>query len=158
MSRPVFLIQLKWRQHKITPCVSKNFRGPLKSAWTGSLRPFLLPYCDVLPRETQYWINGADSIGSSHHRCSSLMRKIEGMACFFYCKLIEWIHSEMNTDSWRGVVKDVTIMPKPSYWCHERRPIILERRSIFRFGLKIMEANTFIFVDWLAWMNCSPQK
>ncbi len=51
----------------------RNFRfmPTLKSAWTGSLRPSLLPYCDVLPRETEYW-----------------MRKIEGMACFFYCELI----------------------------------------------------------------------
>ncbi len=50
----------------------------------------------------------------------------------------------MNTDRWRGVVQDVVFMPKPSNWCHQRRPIIIAGRSIFRFGGKIMKANKFL--------------
>ncbi len=61
----------------------------------------------------------------------------------------------MNTDSWRGVVKDVTLMPKPSHWSYQRRPIISEGRSIFRFGLKIMKANNIYFIFlWIDLHGC----
>ncbi len=83
--------------------------------------------------------------------------KIEGMAYFFYCKLIgcSKVGVSFRNEHWQleGVVKDVTLMPKPSNWCHQRRPIILEGRSIFRYGLKIMKTNYFF-----CGLNCSPQK
>ncbi len=75
----------------------------------------LLLYCDVLPRETEYW-----------------MRKIEGMACFFYCEMI-WcskvaLHSEMQK---------ITLMPKISEKAHNFRG----EEHFLKW--KIMKANTF---------------
>ncbi len=50
--------------------------------------------------------------------------------------------SRTHLDSWRGVVQDVALMPKPSNWCHERRPIILEGRSY----------HIFLWIDLHGWI------
>ncbi len=44
------------------------------------------------------------------------MRKIEGIACFFYCELIgcSQVDVSFNNEVERGVVKDVMLIPKPS--------------------------------------------
>ncbi len=65
---------------------------PLKSAWTGSLRPFLLPYYDVLPTfwtnshfttekvihftfKKQFWIKLNDCLMSSNEKLGSVLHQ-----------------------------------------------------------------------------------
>ncbi len=128
MSRPVFLIQLKWRQHRITPCF-KELQGTIKVR-----------------------LNWKFATVFTSKRNRILNEENRGHGLFFLLQ-IDWMNSFRN-EHWQleGRVKDVTLMPKPSYWCHERRPIILERRSIFQIWIKDYEGK-YLYFCGLTCMN-----